>query len=136
MGRIKEKRKDNFLDSTRVAQPSYDQNKPIFGFHNLHTTYCFNHADKDLRNEIINWINTLCNMTWDEIKKKPKETYGYEFIYHKRFKNTKIKPLVHTEKYMVFRINNSNHNTRVLGYREEDKYYLLFLDVKGVLYNH
>lgn len=94
---------------------------------------------KETSHDFLKRIEKLSSMTWDEIKKSPKEQYGFEQLSFSSIKGCgwMIKSLKENsiERVMVFRIKNKGVS-RMLGARFGKEFRVYCFDDKGKVYNH
>ena len=135
--------------SPRIIQPitrfnSDDKQTPTFCFGIIATKY---NNDSKLNlvkfeaiksKELAEKINTLSQLTWEEIKKLSRKTNGYEMIPLTCLKNSNLQELLknsNQNEAMVFRVKSTT-KSRLIGFREGRVFKVCCYDHDGVLYNH
>ncbi|SQD78355.1 hypothetical protein [Moritella yayanosii] len=92
-------------------------------------------ADGDTQKAVIKKIINLSQCTWQDIKDLPREQ-GFEKIEKSSFNSLPSVPnkFNDQEKVVVFRLPNKQG--RLMGYIEEDTFFVVWIDTKFDMYNH
>jgi len=120
-----------------------DDAHPIFNFEPISLKYNDNNVNliktKEASHNFLKRIEKLSSMSWEEIKKSPKEQYGFEQLPFSTIKGCSwmINDLKEKgiNKVMVFRIQNRGVS-RMLGARFGKEFRVYCFDNGGRLYNH
>jgi hypothetical protein len=82
-------------------------------------------------------IRMLCQLNWKQIDSSPKETVGYEPLPRKILSRTVPTPVPVDRTIIAFRFgggSGSQNTGRMVGFRESNTFYVLFVDSKLDLY--
>ena len=113
--------------------PNYDLKKPIFSLRNIQYQgdYCISKCKEESKASILDTLLRISQLTWGQIKSRPREKLGCEPIPQDRF--TAPFPLVITPdvKILVFRFSDIG---RIAGYRDNDIFHIILVGHK--LYKH
>ncbi len=133
MIKIKNKNQDS-KRSLKISNDRIDYNlcKPIFSFELLQDGFNFKNRKK-LQNEhfktFLYKIETLSNLTWLDIIRLPREN-GME--------NIKLK--IQTPNFITDDIQLKSIRfgklERMIGYKMDNVFYLLYIDIDGSCYSH
>ncbi|MFC1771110.1 hypothetical protein ACFLZV_04400 [Candidatus Margulisiibacteriota bacterium] len=111
--------------------------KPIFSLEFLCKNYCISKCNKEQKAGILDKLHKWSKLTWKEIINSPKNALGHEKIKRDSIKIKKIPTLVKEVYVLSTRFNSGkNKKSRLLGYRVNEIFYLLWIDKDGKLYEH
>ena len=122
---------------------NFDSSHPVFNFEPISSRAREDQTglikSKEASHDFLKRIEKLSSMTWDEIKKEPKDKYGFELLSFPNIKGCSwmLKDLKENgiNKVMVFRIKNKSVS-RMLGARFGKEFRVYCFDNDGKLYNH
>ncbi len=122
-----------------IALKTQDYNKipVIFSLRHIQNgKYCFSQLDQKQKSDFAEALFRRKDFTWNDYHQIPKESLGYELL---PFCCLKIasKPICVTEdldKVIVIRF--SGNDGRIVGFREKNIYYVLWVDCCFELYDH
>lgn len=126
---------------TPPAPPvDWDETKPLFSLEYIgcknYDLKCCDHQDKAI---FLDAIYKRSGLTWKQIKSQPKDRLGWELLDNDKT-NMKLremakKKLTEDVKIWVFRAKSKTIR-RMVGHRDRQVFYILFLDPNGSLYEH
>lgn len=129
--------RDVFAQSP-IQKPSNDDNDNlVFSFRDLQRDYDFEQAccDDQVRRDLLSSLRRLSRTTWDDLKTRDKKSGGSELINRSEIKASLPSFITDDyEKFIVIRFNSQN--SRLIGYRQDNIFYILFIDVSLTLYDH
>lgn len=117
---------------------------PRLSTNDQHPLLCLEHnaneygvveCETDEQAAFAQWIHRISQFTWGELALKKYDHYGY-----KQIDSDAIRILppasaaARLDKYMVFRFQNGDG--RVIGYRRDRVFHVLWVDAKLRLYKH
>lgn len=114
---------------------NYDEKPPIFSLERLQAgNYCLQSLDQEGKAFFADAIFRRKNNTWREIKSMPRHGLGLEKIDKKSIKAPIPKFITpDVEHFLSFRF----HGLRpMVGYRQNDIFYVLWFDHNFTLYDH
>lgn len=123
---------------------SDDKQKPIFCFEIISSQSNnkeINLVKQEARQskELLEKINLLSSLTWEDITKESRKTNGFEYIPIKQLKGCEwLKKLFRSrndDRIIVFRVK-ANTKSRLLGFREGRVFKICCYDHDGTLYDH
>ena len=108
---------------------------PSFSFRHLSAVkkYCLDACDPREKADLLSTLCKLCALTWDQITLSPRHGLGTEKITQGQIKAALPKAVTPDMSLLVLRFSNRKP---MIGYRENDVFYALFLDPKFGLYGH
>ena len=129
--------RDVFAQSP-IQKPSNDDNDNlVFSFRDLQRDYDFEQAccDDQVRRDLLSSLRRLSRTTWDDLRTRDKKSGGSELINKSEIKASLPSFITDDyEKFIVIRFNSQN--SRLIGYRQDNIFYILFIDVSLTLYDH
>ncbi len=134
---------NNFVQPVTRFNPE-DKQKPVFCFEIISSQSSRDEiklVKQEARQskELLEKINILSSLTWEDIIKDSRKTNGYEYIQVKQLKGCewlkKIFENRNEDRIMVFRVK-TNSKSRLLGFREGRVFKVCCYDNNGVLYSH
>jgi hypothetical protein len=115
-----------------LEAPNSDSQTPIFSFRYVHKAYCGCQANGANHAKVWDRIERNSELTWEEIKKLPRFNGGAEPI--KKVKKPLPEGVTPEVKLLSFH-TNANF-ARIIGYRAERTFYVLWVDCDGDVYDH
>ena len=115
--------------------PDYDEHPPIFSLHRLQSgDYCFSCMSQEDKASFGDAIFRRRSLTWREIKQVPRQGLGFEKIPKYQIRAS-MPPFItdDVDHFLVFRFGGDK---RMVGYRQHDKFYVLWFDHNLTLYDH
>ena len=112
-----------------------EQQHPVFALQymdkdkNFSITYC----EKDDKASFTNTLYKLSQLTWLELKNRPRHKLGYEKISRDQIKRPLPDVLKESERIIAFRFRGKK---AMAGYRRGKIFYILWVDPKFKLYDH
>ena len=132
------KKKLKFLKNHNVNAENQGVNDkyPKFSFE-----FCFGHgrsvdkSEAEVKKAVFDKLITLSQQTWQDIKGLPREQ-GFEKIDKDSFKALRSVPVKFEDedRLDVFRLPSKKG--RLIGYVEEDTFFVVWIDTKFDMYNH
>ncbi len=122
---------------TALKTKDYNKTPVIFSRRHIQNgKYCFSQLDQKQKSDFAEALFRRKDLTWNDYHQIPKESLGYELL---PFDCLKIasKPICVTEdleKVIVIRF--SGNDGRIVGFREQNIYYVLWIDCGFELYDH
>ena len=107
--------------STRLKAPdtsksiNYDSSAPIFSFRHMRYggKYCMSLCERDDKLAIYGTLLTLSQLTWSQIKMRPREKMGFEKIPKEQIKAS-LPPIITPEvPVLVFRFSDGDTEIRL-----------------------
>jgi hypothetical protein len=113
---------------------SQQERKHPYISHRYITTgsYCITRCSLEQFKSLANKLRMLCGLDWKQIESSPRETNGFEMLPTKILQEKLPAPFADRDKAMVFRFNGG----RIVGVRNEEKFYILFIDHDFSFYDH
>lgn len=128
---------DSFAHSP-IQKPSNDDNDTlVFSFRDLQDEYDFSQdcCTDQVRKDLLSSLRRLSQTTWDDLITRDKKNGGSELINKSEIKAGLPSFITDDyEKLIVVRFNSQS--SRLIGYRQGNVFYVLFIDVKLTLYDH
>ena len=118
--------------STEIAP---EQQHPVFALYYMDTkrNFCINTCGKDEKAGFANTLYKLSQLTWAEILRSPRHGSGYEKISKDQLKRPLPSHLKQDVNIIAFRYYN---NKPMVGYRDKNIFYIVWVDTKLKLYDH
>lgn len=122
---------------TTVNESSLDYDKfpVLFSFEKLvGDKFCYSHLEDEDKKQLLESIVKRRTMLWTEIKKAHKHGLGMEKIYRGNIRGSIPKFITEDmEHFLAFRFSGLKP---MVGYREKNIFYILWLDNNYTLYDH
>ena len=135
--RILSPNKTKTTNKITVKEPAIDYEKLpiIFSFEKLvGDNYCYTHLEDNDKKQLIESIVKRRKMSWTEIKGTSRHGLGMEKIDRKSIKGTIPRFITEDmEHFLAFRFSGLKP---MIGYREKNIFYILWLDNNFTLYSH
>jgi len=126
---------------THDVKISPEKFKPLFSLEYITVDdYDMKACNKEEKAIFFDAIYKRSGLTWGQIRQANHEDLGRELLQNdelcKRLRKKAKKPLTDDVELMIFRARNSRPPMRIVGHRDGQIFYILFLDPKGTLYSH
>lgn len=114
----------------REEGTSTDDFKPLFSLSYIAKGYCVKDCEKEEQAAVALALQDISYLTWKELKNASRRGIGYENIYF----ISKTIPEIATKKQLIaFRIGKL---ARLIGFRERQTFFIIWIDTKGEVYKH
>lgn len=114
--------------------PSSNKQKPLFSFRFIEQDFCTCKTKQDDNGKIWTKIEGLSqHLAWEDIQKQPREKWGTEIIPRTIIKKQVPTNVPDSVEILAF---HTNGYARIIGYRSERIFYVLWLDCNGDIYDH
>ena len=116
-----------------VGTVDYNQQKPKISLEFLSGDYCISKCDMREKAETVLTLHKISQKTWLDLQQLGRKQGGHENIV-----TTSLKCRV-PERFKTFTNALSFHNPKkivILGFREQDVFYVIAVDPKLKCYNH
>lgn len=123
------------IKTPEPTQASTNDKHPVFCLQHNQRDYALLDCETDEQAAFAQQLARLSKFTWGEITLMKHQQYGYEHI-----PSDQLKPNLPgsvdrvVDQYMVFRFQNGD--ARMIGYRKEHVYHILWVDPKLTAYDH
>jgi hypothetical protein len=111
---------------------STDHRRPIFSLENMVKTHCVSACEKDDQAALAQKLYEMSQLSWNDLRQAPRHGQGYENI-----RTNAISPLptcvTPDVRLIAFRFSGKKP---MVGYREDEIFYLICLDHDYSLYDH
>lgn len=120
------------------SQPAINYDKACFRISMEHAlssgSFSFSELDKDHKSAFADAIYSRSNCTWIDLKKSHRHGLGYEKIPLQQIKGNHPKILSpDTENVIAFRFHS---RAPMVGFRDNDTFYVIWFDPTYTLYSH
>lgn len=136
---MKGKLKRPLVQSTKnITSPAADasikdEGHIIFSLRHIQKNYCFSDCQPDEKQALAESLFKRREMTWLSISKEPKHGLGFEKINRKSL-NVKVPEVVPEDaNILAFRFRGK---APMVGYKENNLFYILWLDRDFTVYPH
>jgi hypothetical protein len=116
-----------------VAEPSPDQQPPVFSLRHLQRDWCITDCDKDDKAAFADRLRRLSQLSWAEIRAANKHGLGTEKIARNSIKAGIPGHVTEDVNLIALRYNGLKP---MVGYREGVTFHILWLDRNFTLYDH
>lgn len=130
-------RQDAFSQQPILQQANDDDDYIAFSLKNLVNGYDL-HSNKCtdyLRSQLILKLQTLCNNTWNTLFTKGKQSGGMEIINRQSFK-VPLPACITEDINHLYVLRFNSQNSRLIGFRSDNVFQAVFVDVDLSTYNH
>lgn len=114
---------------TEEGRPT-DNLYPIFRITDLQRDFCIRNCDQAQQAAFARALRDLSSLTWGQIKQAPRQGMGFERIYKI---NKKVPSQAEKETLISFRVDGLS---RLIGYRSQEVFHILWIDLRGDVYDH
>lgn len=119
-----------FYKQSRV---DYNVSKPVFSFAYLQNGYGLGRGQTEDKIALYDSIIERSKMTWSQIQNAPRHGLGQEIIKHEAIKPQIPSIVKEDTNLLALRYNGKKP---VVGYRDKDVFYVLWIDSKYSVYSH
>ena len=136
-GKIKAPEANKGAHFTALKTQDYNKIPVLFSLRHIQNgKYCFSQLDQKQKSDFADALFRCKDFTWNDYHQNSKQKLGCELL---SFDCLKIasKPICITEdldKVIVIRF--SDNDGRIVGFREQNIYYVLWIDCRFELYDH
>ncbi len=130
-------RNDTFSRQPILEDAADDDDYLLFSLKNLSSEYDLNAASCTdyIRSQLLFKLKLLCDQTWNKLFVKSKQSGGIEKI----DKSAILAPLpscVTDDISHLYVVRFNGQNSRLIGYRSDNVFQVLFVDVNLEVYKH
>lgn len=118
------------LVAEREEGASTDTLPPLFSLSHIEKGFCVKNCDKDEQAAVALALRDISALTWGGLKQAPRKGIGYENIYAIR---KSIPAIAVSRQLIAFRVGEL---FRLVGFRERQTFFVLWIDPKGQVYKH
>ena len=120
------------------CEPSSESQHPVFAFYN---NINIENSKRDGKLALIDILCKLSKLTWAQMRAGSRKTLGYEKIelkqIDKKIPENIAPPINKDDKLMIFRFGpKKSKQYRMTGYRNNNIFYILWIDTDLKLYKH
>ncbi len=138
--RLKKQRKarqDTFSQQPILQQANDDDDYIVFSLKNLVTGYDLksNECTNYIRSQLILKLQTLCCNTWNTLFTKNKQSGGIELVKKEAFK-VPLPTCITEDINHLYVLRFNSQNARLIGYRSDNIFQAIFVDINLSTYNH
>jgi hypothetical protein len=136
MGRIKlsvSQPKDARIKTTENAKPSPNQLRPKFSLEHLQKSHCLSLCEKDEKAALADRLHQMSQLTWQQIQQADRHGQGSETIARTSLKVTVPSAITEDTPILSFRFCGK---APMVGFRQEEVFYVVWLDRAFDVYNH
>jgi len=121
------------ISARSTDNPIKDEGHIIFSLRHLQKNYCFSACQPEEKQALAESFFKRRDMTWLSISKEPKHGLGFEKINRKSL-NVKVPSIVPEDANILsFRFKGK---APMVGYKENNLFYILWLDRDFTVYPH
>lgn len=114
----------------REEDTGTDHLLPLFSLSYVEKGFCVKDCEKSEQAAVVLALRYISTMTWRELKNASRRGMGYENIYS----INKNRPEIANNKQLIaFRVGKL---FRLVGFRERQTFFILWVDPKGQVYSH
>lgn len=111
--------------------------RPFFTFKDICTSdYCIKKCSYEQLKSLTDKLRILSSLEWRTIETSPRETNGFELLPADALSAPLPDAFSRINQVMVFRFGGKTTAGRIVGHRNNDRFYVLFVDRDFTLYDH
>ncbi len=107
-----------------TRQPS-NAERPRFTFHVITQPFRVRDCQREAKAAFAEWLEEVSKLTWQQIHQAPREGWGTEQIPHEQFSAALPRAVTPDRQILSMRFGRGS---RVIGYREDATFHIIFVD--------
>ncbi len=126
-------RSSSNIKSPNDTKVSTDDLHPVFSLQYIEKSYCLSNCVQEEKAAFADTLHKLSKSEWVELKLAPRHGMGYEIIPQDSIKTSIPKHITKDTNLIAFRFCGK---AAMVGYREKQMFYVIWLDREFNLYKH
>ncbi len=118
------------IPARRDTSDSIQARHPSLSLRHVHSKFCVTGCDSRTQKSFLKKFKAITAMTWAQVQSASREGLGYERIAQL---DDELPEAAGGEKSMCFRLHGIG---RMIGFRKDDVFYVVWFDEKGKKYKH